>query len=75
MHSLGIERSPTFSDNVGIACPCQRIVLLMVIVVVVELIVMTRVDILIEAFAVASCDIEHVAIVCGLFYSRWPAWR
>ena len=43
MHSLGADVSPARRSDVGIACPCKRIVLLFVIAVVIELVVMTRV--------------------------------
>lgn len=75
MHSLGADISPACSSDVGIACPCQRIVLLVVIIMVVELVVMARVSIIVQAFAVAFRDIEHVAPVSGLFDFRWPGWR
>lgn len=74
IHSLGADLSPARSGDIGIACPCQRVVLLIIIVVVVELVVMTRVAVLVSAFAVAFCDVEHVAPVSGLFYFRWPGW-
>ena len=47
MHTLGADISPARSRDVGIARPCQRIILLVVIAMVVELIVMTRIKILV----------------------------
>lgn len=72
LYALGAVRSPARGHLVGIARPSQGVGLRVVEVAVFEEVVAGRVGGLLGAFAVAFCDVQHVAPVIELVGRRWP---